>query len=125
MKYLFLLNRKSRGRKINSMRGIIDNAFKNCNDEAVIKNTYSIEEATDILTNVTCDEFQTVVACGGDGTVNFTLNHLIGKNINMGIVPIGTVNTLTKSLNFPKDYKKVVENIRDKKYASLGPWKNK
>lgn len=42
-----------------------------------------------------CD---TVLACGGDGTVHEALQGLVGSNVALGVVPLGTANALAANL---------------------------
>ena len=45
----------------------------------------------------------TVVAVGGDGTVNEVVNGLDGSDVPMGIIPIGTANDFAKQVGIPLD----------------------
>ncbi len=47
-------------------------------------------------------------AAGGDGTVSMLANALRGKDATIGIVPIGTGNTLAQILNIPADPEKAL-----------------
>ena len=42
-----------------------------------------------------------VVAVGGDGTVNEIVNGLVGTDRSLGIIPAGSGNDLSKSINLP------------------------
>ncbi|NHF59086.1 YegS/Rv2252/BmrU family lipid kinase [Flavobacteriaceae bacterium TP-CH-4] len=44
---------------------------------------------------------QTIVACGGDGTVNEVAQCLVNKPVSMGILPIGSGNGLARHLGIP------------------------
>ena len=54
------------------------------------------------LTKKAIDEKATsVVACGGDGTVNEIGSLLIGTNIKLGIIPLGSGNGIARHFNIP------------------------
>ena len=42
--------------------------------------------------------FDTVIACGGDGTVHEVLQSLVGTSVALGVVPLGTANALAADL---------------------------
>jgi YegS/Rv2252/BmrU family lipid kinase len=42
-----------------------------------------------------------VFACGGDGTIHDVLQGLVGTNTTLGIIPLGTANTLAHDLGLP------------------------
>jgi diacylglycerol kinase (ATP) len=42
--------------------------------------------------------FDTVIACGGDGTVHEVLQPLVGTNVALGVIPLGTANALAANL---------------------------
>lgn len=42
--------------------------------------------------------FDTVIACGGDGTVNELLQSLVGTDVALGVLPMGTANALAANL---------------------------
>ncbi|HJT59106.1 MAG TPA: diacylglycerol kinase family protein [Ktedonobacteraceae bacterium] len=43
-----------------------------------------------------------VVAAGGDGTIHAVARGLIGTRSTLGIIPVGTMNNLARSLNIPE-----------------------
>src|SRR2546423_9115528 len=47
------------------------------------------------------DGVDTIVACGGDGTVHDVLQGLTGKEAAVGIIPLGTANALAHDLRLP------------------------
>lgn len=42
-----------------------------------------------------------IVAAGGDGTVNLVASHIIGKEIKLGIIPLGSANGMAYQLGIP------------------------
>jgi diacylglycerol kinase (ATP) len=42
--------------------------------------------------------YDTIIACGGDGTVHEVLQCLVGTQVALGVVPLGTANALAKDL---------------------------
>src|SRR2546427_8766774 len=45
-----------------------------------------------------CD---TILACGGDGTVNDVLQGVVGTDAALGVIPLGTANALAHDLRLP------------------------
>src|SRR5271170_3558818 len=48
--------------------------------------------------NAGCD---VVFACGGDGTIHDVLQGLVGTDAALGIIPLGTANSLAHDLHLP------------------------
>jgi YegS/Rv2252/BmrU family lipid kinase len=44
------------------------------------------------------NRFDTVFACGGDGTANEVLQCLVGTDVALGVIPLGTANALAQDL---------------------------
>jgi YegS/Rv2252/BmrU family lipid kinase len=45
--------------------------------------------------------FDVVIAVGGDGTTNETINGILGKSVTLGLLPIGGSNVLARELGIP------------------------
>jgi diacylglycerol kinase (ATP) len=54
--------------------------------------------ATIIAEQAVRDGFDTVLACGGDGTVHESIQSLVGTDVALGVVPLGTANALAADL---------------------------
>ncbi len=54
-----------------------------------------------------------VVAGGGDGTINAVASTLVGTDIALGVLPLGTLNHFAKDLQIPLDLESAVRNIID------------
>jgi YegS/Rv2252/BmrU family lipid kinase len=55
-----------------------------------------------------CD---TILACGGDGTVHEILQSLVGTSANLGVVPLGTANALAANLGLRSTPAKAVRKL--------------
>lgn len=55
--------------------------------------------------------FDAVVAVGGDGTINETVNGLAGRKLPLGVIPLGTSNVLAHEIGVGKDIGRAVETI--------------
>lgn len=44
------------------------------------------------------DGYDTILACGGDGTVHEVLQSLVGTDVALGVIPLGTANALASNL---------------------------
>jgi YegS/Rv2252/BmrU family lipid kinase len=47
------------------------------------------------------DGFDTIIACGGDGTIHDVLQGLTEKSAALGIIPLGTANAMAHDLRLP------------------------
>jgi diacylglycerol kinase (ATP) len=57
--------------------------------------------ATSIARKAVHNNFDTIVAIGGDGTVNEVLNGMVGSDAALGIIPTGTANDLASYFCLP------------------------
>jgi YegS/Rv2252/BmrU family lipid kinase len=57
----------------------------------------------------------TVLACGGDGTVHEVLQSLVGTDVALGVVPLGTANALAQNLGLGRDPVKAVRALLNAK----------
>ncbi len=65
------------------------------------------------ITKTLAPEHDTVICCGGDGTLNETINGLMqsGCNKPIGYIPMGSTNDLAVTLGIPTDLKAAAELI--------------
>jgi len=55
--------------------------------------------------------YETILACGGDGTVHETLQRLVGGSAALGVIPMGTANALATDLGLPASPVKAVKML--------------
>lgn len=55
--------------------------------------------------------FDTVLACGGDGTVHEVVQSLVGTDVALGVVPLGTANALAADLELIGPPEKVARKL--------------
>lgn len=70
---------------------------------AEIHATESPEEAQSLVRSAENDGFAVVVAGGGDGTIGQVATELLGSNVALGILPLGSVMNIARMLGVPRD----------------------
>lgn len=65
------------------------------------------------------DNYDIIVAVGGDGTVNEVATALINSNTALGIVPTGSGNGLARHLNIPLKVNKALHILNDHKTIKI------
>lgn len=56
-------------------------------------------------------EAETIVAGGGDGTINSVASSIVGSDKALGVLPFGTMNHFAKDLHIPLDLEGAVQTI--------------
>jgi diacylglycerol kinase (ATP) len=67
--------------------------------------------ATILTREAARNRYDTVVAVGGDGTVNEVLNGIVGSDTALGVIPAGTANDLAHHHGIPDDITKACQVI--------------
>jgi len=66
--------------------------------EAETMETHAPGSAGTLAEEATRRGCDTIIACGGDGTVHEVLQSLVGTDIALGVIPLGTANALAANL---------------------------
>ena len=76
-------------------------------------------EITEIASEVAARGYETVVACGGDGTVNEVINGIAGTGTALGLVPMGTANDFAVNMGISKDINLACTIIKERRIKKI------
>jgi len=65
--------------------------------------TSGIGDAQTVAEKAVREGYRTIVAAGGDGTINEVVNGIAGSDVALGILPVGTMNVFAAELGLPGD----------------------
>jgi len=71
--------------------------------EAEVRETLSPQSAGGQAREAIASGFDTLFACGGDGTLFQVMQGIAGSATALGIIPLGTGNVLARNLRLPRD----------------------
>jgi len=102
MRLCVVFNPTARGNKAKRFRRRLESLAREC----VLMPTAGPGAAVDLAGEAVRQGFDTVVAAGGDGTVNEVLNGIAGvehglERARLGILPLGTMNVFARELALP------------------------
>ncbi|MBR4726800.1 MAG: diacylglycerol kinase family lipid kinase [Clostridia bacterium] len=100
--------------KNKSRASIVDivERFSSENYEFTVKTTAGRGDATELVKNCIADN-DMVVCCGGDGTLNETINGImqLSRRVPIGYIPTGSTNDLANTIGIPTEVNQAVELI--------------
>ena len=117
-KILFLINPISGIGQKNIIPKLIEKYIDSKTYEFLIKNTEYRKHGHEIAL-VEKENFDIIVAIGGDGTVNEIGSALIGSDTALGIIPTGSGNGLARHLNVPLKIKNALKTINKGKTKTI------
>ncbi|MEO6353434.1 MAG: diacylglycerol kinase family protein [Oxalobacteraceae bacterium] len=85
--------------------------FRACGLDAHITLVQSGDEIAQTVQRAVAAGASTVVAGGGDGTINQVASALIGTNSVLGVLPLGTLNHFAKDLGIPLELDQAIRHI--------------
>ena len=108
MKNVLIIMNFNAGRRqgLKYKKDVLDFLIKRCQMFKFI----SIEE----IESINVEDFDTIIAMGGDGTVNKILPYIVNTEKILGIIPCGTANLLAAKLGISSNLKKAL-NIIEKR----------
>jgi diacylglycerol kinase (ATP) len=102
-----ILNPRAKGERA---RGLIERV-KKLFPEAHLERTNAPGHAAELARRACEEGYSTVVAAGGDGTVNEVVNGVAGFPVKLGVLPVGTVNVFAMELGIPTSLPEAVDCI--------------
>ncbi len=104
---LVILNPAARGDRALAYREKIERL----SPRAVVRLTAAPGDAEAIAERGVQQGYETIVAAGGDGTINEVVNGIAGSDVTLGLLPSGTMNVFATELGLPNDFRKCWEII--------------
>ncbi len=92
-----ILNPAARGERARRLQLSLEKMTKS----AVWRSTSRCGEAESLARSAVKEGFKTIVAAGGDGTVNEVVNGIAGSDAALGLLPLGTMNVFATELGLP------------------------
>jgi len=71
------------------------------------------------LDRVLADGHDLVVVGGGDGTVSYAAGRVVGTNVVLGVLPLGTANDFARTLEIPNNLAEACATVADGKVVDI------
>ncbi len=110
-KALFIINPISGGKAKDGIPGLIEKDIDTAVFDFSIAFTEGAEHAMQMATGAVRDQYDLVVAVGGDGTINEVASSLVNTAVTLGVIPCGSGNGLSRFLGIPMDVEKAIANL--------------
>ncbi|WP_424245406.1 YegS/Rv2252/BmrU family lipid kinase [Elusimicrobium posterum] len=109
---LFIVNPKSGAKKDGEhFVSLIKKHFP----EAEITFTERAGHAIEIARDAAAKNYEKVIACGGDGTINETARGLMHTNTALGVIPRGSGNGFAREVGMPLNAEKALLKLKETK----------
>ncbi len=114
-KTLFIINPISGGKKKDGVPELIGKYF---DGDSTIMFTKGVAHASEVAAEAK-ENYDMIVAVGGDGTINEIASALVGSKAVLGVVPCGSGNGLSRFLCIPMDIEEAIKNLNNGKVACI------
>ena len=113
-KILFIVNPISGHHDKSKFPSIVENLIDKNKFEYTISLTERGGHAAELTKKAIEDEYDIIVAVGGDGTINEVATNMIGARQTFAIVPYGSGNGLARHLHLPLKPDKIITEVINK-----------
>ncbi|MGX7195622.1 diacylglycerol/lipid kinase family protein [Enterococcus olivae] len=112
-KALLIVNPSAGGEEAENYEAQATQKLETLFQEVVVKHTEKEGDATAFAKEAAQEQWDSVFAMGGDGTVNEAISGLAEEDFrpNFGFFPLGTVNDLARSLKLPMDPEEAIAQL--------------
>ncbi len=108
---LFVINPISGGKAKRHVPDLIDAELDHEQYDYDIAHTDDVDHARKLSKSAAYLGYDSVIAVGGDGTVNEVARGMIGQPASLGIIPFGSGNGLARFMGIPIDAKKAIQML--------------
>jgi YegS/Rv2252/BmrU family lipid kinase len=112
-KIAFIINPNSGTNRKKNLPALIEEIIDKDRFEITIVFTQYAGHGRELAAGFVAEQYQYIIACGGDGTVNEIASQLVHTDAVFGIVPCGSGNGLARHLKVPMSSKRALELIND------------
>ncbi len=120
-KLLLIVNPRSGRAKMNTELLKVVEIFSAADYTVTVYPTKAQGDATDYLLQLTESEYELIVVCGGDGTLNEVITGMMQADLQipLGYIPSGTLNEWSSGLNISRNIEAAAKDIIDGKKIRL------
>lgn len=119
MKSLFLVNARSGTARKFDVAALIRDACKSWDSHFDVASCNRKEELDTLLDDAERDGYDVVYAVGGDGTVHEIAKRLVGRNLALGILPIGSGNGFARHIGLPMDLRACLNACNERRIVTI------
>jgi diacylglycerol kinase (ATP) len=115
----FIINSRSEKSKLILKKQIDSTFFWHNNFDVFMWESLYKGHALELTQKAISDKSSTIVACGGDGTINEVARYVIETDIPLGIVPLGSGNGLARHFKIPLHIKGALQVIKTRNIVQM------
>ena len=106
-----LINAGAGGQFDDTLRERLGEIFRAADANADIIVAATPAEMAQVAQAAAREDYEMIVAGGGDGTISLVASALIDSGKVLGVLPLGTLNHFAKDLKIPTDFEEAAQNL--------------